>query len=424
MSQLNANERRSVFHLFLYGFGNAGAYVIARTVADSEFLSRIGPDQLHRMYLAAAGVVAFVSAVYGRLAQRTSVRRSVTATLIILAVVSAALPELIHRFPSSTLAMACVYMLAQIRGTLGTIQFTMLINEQFANRRPERVVGIVGIGSTLAGFIGGMALSQFTDVVDVATLMYVVAAIDILTLLPVRELKRTTPAIPSEHSSPPLAELSWLAHTEESGEQVRVDHRSSRYVFLLAAMVAVCVFASTLVEYQWKVTVATDAHRNEQDLARYFGRFYGWTYLLTGALQFFVTANLLKRRGLLAGLLVFPMALLVTSGAVLLASTGKVLLWTMTLAKGSDAFKRSLNDPSVHILYSRMDRESRHRAVTLIAGIVKPLTEALAAIVLVILVPVVATQSLSAVVVLLVAIWLVLNLLVWRNFRQMDLQDS
>lgn len=436
MSQLNVNERRSVFYLFLYGFGNAAAYVVARTVADSEFLSRVGPEQLPRMYLAAAGVVAFVSTVYGKFAQRSSVRRSVFITLLVLAVTSAALPELIHHFPTSKLAMASVYLLAQVRGTLGTIQFTMLLNEQFAKRRPERVVGVVGIGSTMAGFIGGVALSQSLNVIDVATLMYAVAAIDVLTLIPVNRLRRLPAAGAVADEERSSLEFFWLPHTDESPDtsagklpndlpdKSPLNTPASRYIFLMAAMVAVCVFASTLVEYQWKVAVADDVNRNEQELARYFGRFYGWTYLITGTLQFFVTAQLLKTRGLLAGLMIFPIALLVTGGAVALAATAGTLFWAVTFAKGSDAFKRSFNDPSIHVLYSRMDRFSRHRAVTIIAGIVKPLTEAVTAIVLVVLAPFVTAKSLSIVVMSLVVVWLTLNVMVWKGYREHKAADE
>ena len=41
-----------------------------------------------------------------------------------------------------------MYLLAQLRGSLGTIQYTMLLSEHFSDRRLERVVGVIGIGAT------------------------------------------------------------------------------------------------------------------------------------------------------------------------------------------------------------------------------------------------------------------------------------
>ena len=316
MSVLNSDDRRSVVLLFLYGFGNAASYVIARTVADSEFLSRVGPEQLPRMYLAAAGVVAVVSAIYGRLASRSPVKLSVAATLVVLTIVSAMMPELIYRYPHSKLAMASLYILAQIRGTLGTIQFTMLLNDKFAKRRPERVVGYVGIGSTLAGFLGGVTLGHVLDVLDVAMLMYVVAAIDLLTLVPVLSLSKST-------SNPPVAfddGYVWVKPEPATSDNGQLESNGNgnayRKILYLAAMVAVCVCASTFVEYQWKVAAAEAFQRDEHSLARYFGSFYGYIYLVTGALQFFVTGQVLRKRGLLTGLLAFPLSLLFASAAV------------------------------------------------------------------------------------------------------------
>ncbi len=414
MLALNSDERRSVVLLFLFGFGTAAAYVIARTVADSQFLSRIGPEQLPRMYLAAAGVVAVVSAIYGRLASRSTVKLSVAVTLVVLTLVSGMMPELIHRYPQSKLAMASLYILAQIRGTLGTIQFTMLLNDKFARRRPERVVGYVGIGSTLAGFLGGVTLGQVLNVLDVAMLMYVVAAIDLLTLIPVVLISRGS-------ANAPLAfddGYFWVESTTPGEASTDTSgNNSSRKVIYLAAMVAVCVCASTFVEYQWKVTAAEEFERDEHALARYFGSFYGYIYLVTGGLQFFVTGQVLRKRGLLTGLLVFPLSILVASTAVLLASTGRAVLWAVTMAKGADAFKRSLNDPSIHILYGRLGESDRHRAVTMIAGMIKPFTEAIAALSLVILVPWTSSQSLSGIVLVFASIWAVLSVRVWQGFN-------
>ena len=412
MLPLNPDERRNVALLFLFGFGTAAAYVVARTVADSQFLSRVGPEQLPRMYLVAAGVVAVVSAIYGRFASRSTVKLSVAITLLVLAIISAMMPEIIHRYPHSKLAMASVYILAQIRGTLGTIQFTMLLNDKFARRRPERVVGYVGIGSTLAGFLGGVSLSHVINTLDVATFMYVVAVIDLLTLIPIALISRSTSrgAVLFDES------FFWADSTAPGEESLDSSGRSSRKVFYLAAMVAVCVCASTFVEYQWKVTAADAFERDELALAKYFGNFYGYIYLVTGALQFFVTGQVLRKRGLLTGLLVFPLSILVASTAILVASTGRAVLWAVTMAKGADAFKRSLNDPSIHILYGRMSKSNRHRAVTVIAGMIKPITEAIAALSLVLLVPEISSRSLSGIVVVLAFIWVVLSVRVWRGF--------
>ena len=410
--KLNASERRSTLLLFAYGFGNAAAYVVARTVADSAFLSRIGPDQLPKAYLVSAVAVALASGLYGKVALGSSVRRSALLALMMLAATSAALPTLMQLFPKSYLALAVVYVLAQLRGSIGTIQYVILINEQFAHRQPERIVGIVGLGATSAGFILGLALGYIVPVVDVASLMYLASAIDLLTMLPVLLL-------PSKQalSAQAYAQEEALFCSEEPADLVRIRPQRQDSVMELgiASMVAVGVVAATLVEFQWKVTAANELHRDESSLGRYFAFYYGGVYLLTGTLQFFATGAVLGRRGILVGLLIFPGALLVTSVTAFLASADRLLLWTVTLTKGCDALKRSMNDPSIVILYGLLNADRRHQIVTLVSGVIKPLAEAAAAFCLVVMMPFMPARFLSVVVVALVAVWFGLDILVWRS---------
>lgn len=404
------NERRSTLLLFAYGFGNAAAYVIARTVADSEFLSRVGPERLPNVYLASAGTVALTSAVYGLLVRGASVRRAVVMTLGLLSFLTAVLPLLVDAFPTAPLALTAVYLMAQVRGSLGTIQFTVLLNEQFAGRRPERVVGIVGIGSTLAGFLLGMALGQFSNSFNLASLLYVVALIDVATMIPVRLLP---PGRRQQNSLPD--EFFWLPSTEQNTWELNGTH----YPLRLASMMAVAVVCTTLVEYQWKVTVAEQLQRDETQLAQYFGTFYGCVFLLTGLLQFFLTAAVLKHRGVIAGLLLFPLALFVSGIGVLLSTSGRMLLAAVSFAKGCDALKRSMNDPAVHLLYTPLPNQLRHQVVTMVAGIIKPIAEATASVVLIVMATTISSRQLSWIVLALIAAWLTLDVLVWQGFRRL-----
>lgn len=399
-------DRRSAALLFAYGFGNAAAYVVARTIADSQFLSRIGPQEFPKVCLAAAGVVAFASAVYGRLVRGASVRGSVITTLAILSGVTAIFPFLVHTFPVSPLVMTGVYLLAQVRGSLGTIQFTMLLNEQFAQRKPERVVGVLGIGSTLAGFLLGIAMGQFLDVSDLPSLLYAVVAIDLLSMIPVKML-------PPGRKFQLVASNKFLRSKSSSG---KVASGVNKYPIQIAAMVAFGVLAMTLVEFQWKVTVANQLHRSEADLAKYFGTFYGCVFLATGIMQFFVTATVLERRGVIAGLVIFPVALLACSLGIMMASAGRMLLWAVTMAKGCDTLKRSMNDPAIHILYSPLPSELRHQVVTCVSGIVKPLTEAFASGLLIVFAADLSTKQLSAIVIGITIIWVAMDVVVWRGF--------
>lgn len=402
---LEASERHSVALLFLYGFGNAAAYVICRTVADSAFLSQIGPEQLPKVYLLSAGVVALTSLVYARTVRVLGLRRVVLLTLVGLAGSSAVLPIAMHREAGSLTVFAAAYLLAQVSGSLGTIQYATLVNEQFAHRQPERVVGLVGAGATLAGIVVGLGIGFVAKYVHIESLLYLAAAIDLATMVPVL-LLRSPRLRYSERGSP----------TSSSDETGLRDALASPYVLSIACLVVLCVVSATLVEFQWKVTAASELYRNKEGLAGYFGYFYGSVYFITGLLQLFVTGQVFRKRGVLAGLLAFPGALVATTLTALVASSGRMLLWTVTLTKGCDTLKRSMNDPATQVLYSPLPRDLRQQAITLVAGVAKPLAEAVAAVLLVVATPWISNRQLSLIILGLLSVWLLNSLSVFRGF--------
>ncbi len=413
LRSLSTTELRSAWMLLIYGFGNAGAYVVARAVADSAFLSRVGPDRLPMVFLVAAGGVALVSAFYGQIVRGIPLVKTVQTTLLFLAASSAAIPLLVHSFPSSTLAMAIVYLLAQIRGSLGTIQFTMLVNEQFSGRRPERIVGFVALGPTIAGFSLGLTVGFSFQSADIINLMYLAATIDLLTVIPVMLLPRIL--MNREVATPADRDTS----TSEKYIPTQRD-----YVFCIALMVALGVVVTTFVEYQWKVEAAVQFHRNENAMAHYFGYFYAWVYLFIGLLQVFGTSRLLVRRqGVLLGLLVLPPALWTTGVYALSVTTQRMLFWTISFAKGSDALKRALNDPTIQILYGPIGPSKRHQAITFVSGITKPLAEAATAIALIVLSPILSPQFISIPVVLFSVAWILINVWVYRGYRRRSKRD-
>lgn len=407
---ITAEDRANAVRLFLYGFGSAAAYILARTIADSAFLSHIGPDRLPPVLMLAAGVVALSSLIYGQFVRRFPVRLVVLLTLTAQAATSAAMPITMFHFADSVAVFAVVYLIAQVRGSLGTIQFATLIGEQFREGTQERVVGYIGFGATLAGITVGLMIGLVADDVNVESLMYLAAGIDLATMLPVMALRSRA----SGDEQKPLSGAGMPATDRRLRDALR-----SPYVLSIAGLVMVSVLAATLVEFQWKVTAASVLQRDEEQLAEYFGYFYGTVYLVTGLLQLFATSRVLQKRGVLVGLLAFPSALLATTSAAWLLSVDRLLLWTLTLSKGCDTLKRSMNDPSIQVVYSALDSDLRQQAITLVAGMAKPLAEALAGLALVALVPWISTRQISLPVIGLILIWLLLNWRVWRGFSAM-----
>ena len=357
--------------------------------------------------MVAAGVVALSTVIYVSMVRRINLHRVVVMTLVLLGVTSAMLPFLMSQFSSSLAVFAFVYLLAQVRGSLGTIQFATLFNEQFSHE-PERVVGLVGAGATLAGISVGLSIGFVSQYINVELLMYAAAVIDLITIVPVLLLPRATE--PSTNAESPA---------QDAGPKA-AENRKSHFVLGIAAVMLLSVLVATLIEYQWKVTAAEELLRDEGRLARFFGFFYGGVYLLTGVLQLLVTGRVLQQRGVLVGLLIYPVAVLISTAMTLLMSSSRVLLWTVTLTKGCDTFRRSMHEPSIQVLYSPLAVDYRRQSIAFVAGIVKPFAEAIAAVLLVVLTPWLATYHFSWLIVAMVVAWLGLDFVVFRRFSRLN----
>ncbi|MCR9296223.1 MAG: hypothetical protein NXI32_26220 [bacterium] len=425
LAVLQPAERRGIALLFCYGFGNAAAYVLARTVADSAFLSRFGSDRLPELYMLSAGVVALSSVAYARCLPKWGLRATVVVTLMLFSLLSVALPAFMQSFPGSLVVLATSYLLAQIRGSLGTIQYATLLNEVFHGRRPERIVGLAGAGATLAGISMGIGIGVVSPNIPISWLLYAAAAIDLLTMLPLLALsaKRSLDADGNLQSGNHAldANAEWERRRSkpaaESATSIRILPASG-YVRYIALTVTFCILATTFVEYQWKVTAAEVLDRDSGQLARYFGIFYAVVYLLTGMMQLLVTSSVLQKRGMLAGLLSYPMTLLATTLLAWVGSGSKFALPMITLCKGTDCLRRGLHDPTVQVLYSPLEKGARRKAITLVAGIAKPFAEAIAGFLLVVLSKQFSPEQMSPFVFATILLWLASSWRLWRWFRR------
>jgi len=149
--------------LFLFSFGMTGAYVGARSDADAVFLSRIGIERLPAMILVSASGVAIVTALYARILARLSLRRVIFTTHLLLAMVTLALAFMLKTDDRTIGIPAALYLLAELRGALGSIQFATLLNELFRSEAPARVSGVASSGSTLAGRVAHLSSRKSTS---------------------------------------------------------------------------------------------------------------------------------------------------------------------------------------------------------------------------------------------------------------------
>lgn len=392
--------------LFLFSFGMTGAYIGARSDADAVFLARVGIERLPGMILVSASGVAIVTALYARILTRLSLRRVIFTTHFLLAIATLALAFMLEANDRTIGIPASLYLLAELRGALGSIQFATLLNELFRSEAPARASGIASSGSTLAGVVLGSAIGWVAARFGATSVLYMIVVMDALAGFVAlrcryRNLTSSKPTVDADRDAVPGKSIS----DDEvlSPGQILKQVPLARYLAVLVFLKTVVVL---LIEFEWKST-ASAYYSSEDDLASFFGVFYASTAMLTGCLQLFGTSRVLTRLGIQAGLAAFPGSLAVVLSSVFFAVKPTAMFWCLTVARGCDVLRRGLTDTALNVLYWPLGPTMRRQVIALNGGWVKPLTEALAAVLLIPLTATLSDRDLALTISGICIVWLI-----------------
>lgn len=398
--------------LFLFSFGMTGAYVGARSDADAVFLARIGIERLPAMILVSASGVAIVTALYAKTLGRLSLQRVIFGTHVLFAMATLTLTLMLNASDRTIGIPAALYLLAELRGALGTIQFATLLNELFRSAAPAKVSGIANSGSTLAGVILGAAIGWVASQFGASSVLYLIMLTDVLAAVVALRCRRKPKPEDSElaasHESEAEKLVESTASTDESTAPLRPVEilKQVPLARYLAGLVCLKTVVVLLIEFEWKST-AVAYYSEEDDLASFFGVFYASTALLTGCLQLFGTSRVLTRLGIQAGLAAFPGSVTLVLSTVFFVVKPTAMFWCLTVARGCDVLRRGLTDAALNVLYWPLGPVMRRQVIALNGGWVKPLTEAFAAVLLIPLTATLSDRGLALTVSGLCVVWLI-----------------
>ncbi|MGZ6124060.1 MAG: Npt1/Npt2 family nucleotide transporter, partial [Myxococcales bacterium] len=362
--RIRPGEQRRVALMALYAANAIGAVVVGRSVRDALYLSNRPARGLAGMYIWSSIAIVLVSWLYARVADRVP-RGSLNAiSALACAAFGAALWATLI-LTDAVWVYAALYIFVEAMGSLVVIQFWTLASDVFHAREAKRLFGLIGGGGTLANVIFGLLVGQYAPVVGAQNLLLLMVAQLALCAVLARAGSRLA-AAPSERlRSRPVRVLS----------RAGLSFLSNKHLTIVALIGAVSAAAVTIVDFQFKLSAAAVLDQN--DLAGYFGRFYGICGGVALAVQLWVTGRVLERHGILASLLPLPVGLALGSGAsAAMATPG---LFVSSLAKGSDTiFRYTINDASMQLLYVPVPAHVRGRAKAFIDGVLKPSSVALA----------------------------------------------
>jgi ATP/ADP translocase len=348
------DEIRLVFQMFAHSFLFGFAYTLLETIADAMFLTQFGAKALPYAYMAGTVLTVMAALTYARLESYTQPARLFLLVVAILAALLAAarlgFVFIDARYMSVALRVSCglIYLLMEL-------EFWSLAGTLFTLRQGKRVFPLIGAGEVLAGVVGGLTVTAFSDVVNLPNLLYIALVAMAGNYLLVRRILRGHAKLKSHGPT--------QAPDEGEGFSLATLLRS-RYQLLILAVYGLFTFAWYLADFAFYQQVDARFAQEESELAGFLGSFFAVTSVVHLITQVLVSGWLLTRFGIRVGLLALP--LLLTAGAVALTVLGlrggsvPAIFWVMAITKlGETVLTKSLQEPSVRILYQPLPTRQR-----------------------------------------------------------------
>ena len=361
LSDLSTVDRKRFYDTTLAFMFVAAAALIGRTVGDALFLEHYSASDLAYMYPATAATVGIVAYGYARLASRWPLARLVSvlsltigSTCLLLCLFLAVQPNPLGR--------VAAYVLGDLVVNLPMILFWSFAAQCFVPGQAKRLFGLIGAGGTTACILAGLIVRPLTDMFGTASLLILISVLMIGFSLIIGRISRRDGigrhAPESTSGDGGIGSLSSL-----------LGHVQIRAIIglMLAATVAL-----TLVDYQFKA--GTRINVAPQELASFFGTFYGAASAVALVIQLFIVHRVLQSGGVFAGLVILPAALVITS---IFAWVTESFGWTVVTKFAVQVFAFTIDSAALQMLYLGIARQTRSQARALAEGIGKPLATGL-----------------------------------------------
>ncbi len=376
-------EIPKVLTLFCYYFAVVAVTIGGKSASDAYFLSRYSKSLLPLMFVAVAVAVAIFVNLYGRISQRLTPGQLLTLTNLVFA---ASLPAI--RLRMEGWAIPFLYVWMNIIIVIMGLQFWLLAADLFDLRQAKRLFGLIAAGGSVAAIVVGSALKPFVSAFGSESLLLVVAGF-IVAAWVVSQVAARFERAPAILSRPRRG-------------TVRQPRTFDAYLVSIAVVIAASTIVTMVVDYQFKM-IASESFASEEDLVGFFGQFYALTGASTLVVQFLLTGFVLSQIGILAGLLILPLASIAGATAVLVAP----VLASAVLAKFSDqSLKFTIHHSSLELLWLPVPPERRQTFKPLISGTMKSVAEGASGVVCFFLVKVLALQYLSILTLAACAVWI------------------
>jgi AAA family ATP:ADP antiporter len=344
------------------------SFLLAKPIRNGLFLHEFGPYKLVYAYVGVPLVLAAFVPLYEAIAARIGQRLVITASLLFLCANVLAFWWGFRRDQTSWLA-AAFYVWVNCYGVIAPVQAWSFANSVFDTRQARRLFGVVGAGASLGAILGGLLARVLVGPLGTVNLLLVLAALIAATAVLVniawgvrRRRARPRKARPRH---PLTGALALIGRT--------------RYLRLMAALVALVAIVTQWTSFQFNVVVAERFTGDADGITRFMGAFNLVMGIVSFGVQLALTGPLLRSFGLSVTLLLLPIALCTGSLLTVVWPVLLPVLLTNTLDQG---LRFSVDKASFELLYLPVSPAIRPPVKSAIDLVVNRLADGLGGILL------------------------------------------
>ena len=342
-------------HVFLL----LSAYYILKTVRESLILSEGGAEIKAYSSAAQATLLLFIIPAYGWLASKLKRDRLLTFVTLFFA---SHLVMFVLASRAGFHVGVVFFLWVGIFNLFVISQFWALANDLYNDEQGQRLLPIIGIGSSLGAWVGSVYAAELFPIFGKAGLMLIAVGL-LIACLGIHHLVRRFPQAFRKDSEA----IGQKVLSKEGGFQLIFN---SRYLFWIAVLAVVLNVVNTTGEFLLSKLVVAEADRManigmislEQKpvfIGQFYGSFFSWVNLAGMLLQLFVVSRLIKYIGVRGALFVLPSIALLAYGLVAIAPVLAFVRVAKVLENGTDY---SIQNTTRQALFLITGREAKYKA--------------------------------------------------------------
>ncbi|MCU0480697.1 MAG: hypothetical protein MUE54_05730 [Anaerolineae bacterium] len=349
--QIQHGEGRMLALLLVHSFCNGITIGFMGAAVSALFLTRYQSSDVPQMYLVSTSMIFITGIVYHHLSQRLPLRRLLTFNLIfsfiLIGVLNMAYRVIDDPFPALLLLASF-----ELIWVMNSLEFWGLAGKLFDVRQAKRLYGLMGAGEVVAIILSGFIIPVIVPHIGTPNLLFIAMFGTALSWVMMRIITHRYDV----NQAQPQPDIPQADYPDMP------SHHRRHYVLTIFALVGLTVSTLYVVDVAF-YDQAARLYPDEDALASFLGIFFAVAGMLQLISRTVITGRLLKRYGVMIGLMIFP-SLLILSGVLVLigAGLGDVMLvaWAVILMKWLDRGLRfTLNQATVLILYQPLPNHER-----------------------------------------------------------------